>query len=51
MLIGVSGALLAVTLIGLFDYYTWLLAPGRLWQWLAWGLWGSVYRNTRGING
>ncbi len=42
--IGVSGLLLAVTLVGFFDYYTWLLAPGRLWQWLAWGLWAKVYQ-------
>ncbi len=32
--------LLSVTVVGFFDYYTWLLDPGRLWQWLAWGLWG-----------
>lgn len=33
--------LLAVTAVGLFDYYTWLLVPGRLWQWTAWGLWSA----------
>ena len=33
-----AALLLAVTVVGLFDYYTWLLVPGRLWQWLAWGL-------------
>jgi hypothetical protein len=33
-----SAVLLAVTVVGFFDYYTWLLTPGRLWQWLAWGL-------------
>ena len=42
-LIGVTSLLLAVTVIGFFDYYTWLLAPGRLWQWLIWGLWGAIY--------
>ncbi len=42
-LIGISGVLLAVTLVGFFDYYTWLLAPGQLWQWLVWGAWGAVY--------
>ncbi len=31
--------LLAITIVGLFDYYTWLNAAGRVWQWLAWGLW------------
>jgi hypothetical protein len=45
-LIGVSGALLAVTLVGFFDYYTWLITPGRLWQWLIWGLWGAVYQSS-----
>jgi O-antigen ligase len=33
-----AAVLLAVTIVGFFDYYTWLLVPGRLWQWLAWGL-------------
>ncbi len=45
-LIGISGILLAVTLVGFFDYYTWLLTPGRLWQWLVWGLWSAVYSNS-----
>ena len=45
-LIGVSGVLLAVTIVGFFDYYTWLLAPGRLWQWLVWGLWGAIYQSS-----
>ncbi len=35
---GSAALLLAVTVVGFFDYYTWLLVPGRLWQWLAWGL-------------
>ncbi len=35
---GAAALLLAVTVVGFFDYYTWLLVPGRLWQWLAWGL-------------
>lgn len=33
--------LLAVAVVGLFDYYTWLLVPGRLWQWTAWGFWSA----------
>jgi O-antigen ligase len=45
-LIGSSALLLAVSLIGLFDYYTWLLVPGRLWCWLAWGLWAASYRSA-----
>jgi O-antigen ligase len=49
--IGVSGTLLAVTLVGFFDYYTWLLAPGRLWQWLVWGVWGALYqRSSSGVS-
>lgn len=42
--IAISGLLIAVTVVGLFDYYTWLLVPGRIWQWLAWGLWGAAYQ-------
>jgi hypothetical protein len=45
-LIGISGVLLAVTLVGFFDYYTWLLVPGRLWQWLIWGLWSAAFSNS-----
>lgn len=35
---GAIGLLLGVFVVGLFDYYTWSYVPGRLWQWLAWGL-------------
>jgi O-antigen ligase len=42
--IAASGLLLAVTIVGFLDYYTWLLVPGRIWQWLAWGLWGAIWR-------
>ena len=42
-LIAASAVLLAVTVVGLFDYYTWLLQAGRLWQWLSWGVWGAAY--------
>ncbi len=38
--------LLSITIVGFFDYYTWLLVPGRLWQWLAWGLWAAVLRGV-----
>lgn len=41
----VAAALLVVTIVGLFDYYPWLLAPGRIWQWGAWGLVGGVLAN------
>jgi hypothetical protein len=43
-LIGVSALLLSVTIIGFLDYYTWSLPPGRLWQWMTWGLWAVVYQ-------
>lgn len=39
--------LLSVSIAGLFDYYTWLLTPGRLWQWTTWGLWAVVLENRR----
>lgn len=45
-LVGISAILLAITLVGFFDYYTWLLVPGRLWQWTTWGLWSSAYREA-----
>jgi O-antigen ligase len=41
--------LFAITMIGLFDYYPWLLQPGRLWLWLSWGLWAVVY--TQSLDG
>ncbi len=45
-LVGISAILLAITIVGFFDYYTWLLVPGRLWQWMTWGLWGVAYREA-----
>lgn len=36
--IGAACLLLAVTVVGFFDYYTWFSTAGRLWQWLVWGL-------------
>lgn len=42
-LAGVTAALLAIIVISFLDYYPWLWNPGRLWQWLLWGLWGAVY--------
>ncbi len=43
LMIGTFALLLAMTVVGLFDYYTWLNAAGRTWQWLAWGLWSAAY--------
>ncbi len=42
-LIGVSSALLAISVVSVFDYYPWMLEAGRIWQWLLWGLWGGIY--------
>jgi O-antigen ligase len=42
-LIAAAGALAAVTVVGFFDYYPWLLAAGRFWQWMIWGLWASFF--------
>jgi O-antigen ligase len=49
-LIGASATLLALTVAGFFDYYTWVLVPGRLWQWLGWGMWGTAFQNWSGVN-
>lgn len=46
--ISITGALLAITVVGFFDYYTWMLQPGRYWQFLVWGVWASTYRRSMG---
>jgi len=46
--LGSSAALIGIAVIGLFDYYPWLLQPGRLWQWCLWGVWAREY--TRGVH-
>ena len=45
--LGSSAALIGIAVIGLFDYYPWLLQPGRLWQWCLWGVWAREH--TRGV--
>jgi O-antigen ligase len=45
-LMGASGVLLGLIIISFFDYYTWLLEPGRLWQWTGWGLWAAMYAQS-----
>lgn len=52
-LIGLTAALLAITAVSFLDYYPWLLNPGRIWQWLLWGLWGGIYTSIsmRGEHG
>ncbi len=44
--IGAAGLLLAITMVGFFDYYTWLLVPGRLWQWLGWGMFAAAMERS-----
>ncbi|MDD5369266.1 MAG: O-antigen ligase family protein [Anaerolineaceae bacterium] len=45
-LVSISAALLAISVISLFDYYPWMLSPGRLWQWTLWGLWSLAWLNA-----
>jgi len=45
-LIGATGVLVAVHVVGLFDYYTWTLVPGRFWFWLALAAWLVAYRRA-----
>lgn len=40
--LAIIALLLSINIVGLFDYYTWLLVPGRMWQWMAWALWSVV---------
>lgn len=42
-----SGLLMAIFILGLFDAYPWFVASGRLWQWLAWGLWARACVNNK----
>jgi O-antigen ligase len=41
-----SAALAAVTVVGLFDYYTWTFMSGRIWFWLVLGLWAGAYARS-----
>lgn len=41
-----SAALAAVSVVGLFDYYTWSFSAGRIWAWIVLGLWARAYRNA-----
>lgn len=43
---GVFALLLAISVVNLFDYYTWSYAPGRIWQWLAWSLYSIASRTA-----
>lgn len=46
LILGAFALLLSVSVVNLFDYYTWMYAPGRLWQWLVWGLYSSALSNA-----
>jgi O-antigen ligase len=43
-----TAAFLAISLISLLDYYPWMLNPGRVWQWLIWGVWAGEYNRACG---
>lgn len=48
--VAICAVLVAISVVGLFDYYPWLLAPGRFWQWMSWGLWAAFYeRESQGV--
>ena len=42
VMLGVFALLLAITVVGFFDYYTWSYTYGRAWQWLGWGLYSAA---------
>jgi hypothetical protein len=42
VMMGAFALLLAITVVGFFDYYTWSYAYGRAWQWLGWGLYSAA---------
>jgi len=41
-IMGALALLIVISVVNLFDYYTWMYAPGRLWQWMAWGLYSAA---------
>lgn len=43
-LLGASAALLALSLVSFFDYYPWLLVPGRFWFWFLTASWVALYQ-------
>lgn len=45
-LAGAFGLLLALTVVGFFDYYTWSYSYGQAWQWLGWGLYSAAMETT-----
>jgi O-antigen ligase len=45
---GLSGGLIALTAVSLFDFYTWTSHQGRLMLWLVLGLWAREWANAEG---
>jgi len=45
-LVAVSAALAALTIAGLFDYYTWTYPAGRIWAFVVLGLWALAWRRA-----
>lgn len=41
-----SAALAALSVVGLFDYYTWTYSAGRVWAWVVLGLWAVAWRRA-----
>ena len=41
-----SAALAAISVVGLFDYYTWSYPAGRIWAWVVLALWAAAYRRA-----
>lgn len=41
-----TGALAALTVVSLFDYYPWTFPAGRIWWWLAIALWIVAWRQA-----
>jgi hypothetical protein len=46
-LVGLSAALMALSVFGLFDAYSWSYPSGRVWQVLLWGTWAAAYAEAR----
>ncbi len=42
IMVGAFALLLALMVVGFFDYYPWLNEAGRIWQWLAWAVWSGA---------
>ena len=43
LMLGAFAVLLAIIVVGFFDYYTWSYSYGRAWQWLGWGLYSVAW--------